>query len=352
VAAGSALHKTVSVSVDGQSFQASAFALTVSDVLHANGVALAPEDEVSPAADSPAVDGQEIEVRFVKPVTLVIDGREVTFNTHDAVLGDALDDIPVGRIENIADLGAAKFSVAHSAVLPRTGMKVRVTTPKEISFTVGGEPSTITTHAETVAALLDEQGLTMGDDDRLNQGLDERVAAGDEIVLDRVEVTTEERKEAIAFETEKRQNAKLWLGESRVVTTGSKGAATRVYQVTKVNGEADSERMVLETVTKKPKTQVVEQGTKKSANGVGINLARAAQWDKIAKCESTSNWSINTGNGYYGGLQFSRSSWVSNGGRDFAALPHQATRAQQITVANRYYAKAGYRPWGCRHVLG
>jgi len=102
-----------------------------------------------------------------------------------------------------------------------------------------------------------------------------------------------------------------------------------------------------EEILTKPVDQVSKVGTKTSANGVGINLARASMWDRIARCESGNNWSINTGNGYYGGLQFNRASWNANGGRDFAPLPHQASRAEQITVANRYYAKAGTRPWSC-----
>ena len=72
-------------------------------------------------------------------------------------------------------------------------------------------------------------------------------------------------------------------------------------------------------------------------------------WDKLAQCESTGNWSINTGNGYYGGLQFDLSSWLANGGDDFASRPDLASRAEQITIANRYYAKAGLGPWGCAH---
>ena len=61
------------------------------------------------------------------------------------------------------------------------------------------------------------------------------------------------------------------------------------------------------------------------------------------------NWSINTGNGYYGGLQFATASWLANGGDDFAPRADLASRAEQITVANRYYAKAGLSPWGCAH---
>ena len=89
------------------------------------------------------------------------------------------------------------------------------------------------------------------------------------------------------------------------------------------------------------------------AVGGSVALAAPAQastvWDAVAQCESGGNWSINTGNGYYGGLQFANASWRANGGADFAPRADLASRAEQITVANRYYAKAGLGPWGCRH---
>jgi hypothetical protein len=79
-----------------------------------------------------------------------------------------------------------------------------------------------------------------------------------------------------------------------------------------------------------------------------INLARAAMWDRIAMCESSGRWHINTGNGYYGGLQFDRNTWLSVHGDDFAPRADLATRAEQITVANRLYAQRGLQPWSCR----
>jgi Transglycosylase-like domain/Putative peptidoglycan binding domain len=79
-----------------------------------------------------------------------------------------------------------------------------------------------------------------------------------------------------------------------------------------------------------------------------INLARAAMWDRIAMCESSGRWHINTGNGYYGGLQFDRNTWLSVNGDDFAPRADLATRAEQITVANRLYAQRGLQPWACR----
>ena len=65
-------------------------------------------------------------------------------------------------------------------------------------------------------------------------------------------------------------------------------------------------------------------------------------WDAIAQCESGGNWSIDTGNGYYGGLQFNESTWLANGG---TGSPANATREQQIAVAERVAAGRGTEPW-------
>ncbi len=76
-------------------------------------------------------------------------------------------------------------------------------------------------------------------------------------------------------------------------------------------------------------------------------------WDDLAQCESGGNWSINTGNGYYGGLQFNHGTWHDYGGGEFADYPHQASREQQIAVAERLHSARGFAPWpACRVKLG
>ena len=82
-------------------------------------------------------------------------------------------------------------------------------------------------------------------------------------------------------------------------------------------------------------------------SGAGIDLSNAAMWDRIAQCESSGNWQINTGNGYYGGLQFDIRTWLGAGGADFAYRADLASREQQITIANRVYAQRGLQPWSC-----
>jgi hypothetical protein len=73
--------------------------------------------------------------------------------------------------------------------------------------------------------------------------------------------------------------------------------------------------------------------------------ADSVNWDAIAQCESGGNWQINTGNGYYGGLQFSRSTWLGYGGGQYAPTADRASRSQQIAVAERTLAGQGIGAW-------
>ncbi len=73
--------------------------------------------------------------------------------------------------------------------------------------------------------------------------------------------------------------------------------------------------------------------------------ATGAQWNHVARCESGGNWHLNTGNGYYGGLQISAQTWASFGGHHYARRADLASRSKQIDVANRIYAADGWKPW-------
>ena len=75
------------------------------------------------------------------------------------------------------------------------------------------------------------------------------------------------------------------------------------------------------------------------------SAATVSTWDKVAQCESTGDWSINTGNGYYGGLQFSASTWAAYGGTQYASSADQATKDQQIAVAEKVLASQGPTAW-------
>jgi resuscitation-promoting factor RpfA len=86
------------------------------------------------------------------------------------------------------------------------------------------------------------------------------------------------------------------------------------------------------------------------ALGMTVGLSKPAEakksvWDKVAACESGGNWKINTGNGYYGGLQFSRSTWNAFGGRRYAKTANKASKSEQIAIARRVLAGQGPGAW-------
>ena len=94
------------------------------------------------------------------------------------------------------------------------------------------------------------------------------------------------------------------------------------------------------------------------AGAAALGLAGSASaapdstWDSVAQCESSGNWAINTGNGYYGGLQFTQSTWDAYGGQQYASRADQATREEQIAVAEQTLAGQGWGAWACAYAGG
>lgn len=83
------------------------------------------------------------------------------------------------------------------------------------------------------------------------------------------------------------------------------------------------------------------------------NAAPDSDWDRLAQCEAGGNWAINTGNGYQGGLQFSPSTWNAHGGQQYAATANQASREEQIAVAEKVLDSQGWGAWpSCSSSLG
>jgi len=73
--------------------------------------------------------------------------------------------------------------------------------------------------------------------------------------------------------------------------------------------------------------------------------ARPGPWERIARCESGGRWHINTGNGYFGGLQISGSTWRAYGGHHFAAIPSRASKGEQIRIGKRIRHGQGWGAW-------
>jgi hypothetical protein len=90
-----------------------------------------------------------------------------------------------------------------------------------------------------------------------------------------------------------------------------------------------------------------------TARGAASSTMAQSKWDNLAQCESTQNWDANTGNGYKGGLQFSDATWRQYGGQQYATSADQASRAEQIAVAQKVQQEQGWQAWPhCSKRLG
>jgi uncharacterized protein YabE (DUF348 family) len=351
--------KSVTLSVDGKASTVHAFGSTVGDVLAKQDIKLTSHDVVVPAPTAKVSDGQKIVVRYGRKLTVTVDGATREYWTTATSVEAALQELGIR-----AD--SAKLSASRSMTLGRQGLTLSVTTPKAVVVRVDGRNRTATTTGATVADVLRELKVTKDSDDRVKPGLTTAITPGLKIAVQRVTASTVRDTQAIAAPVSQRNVSTLYKGQSKILEAGSAGAKVLTYKVVKVDGKVESKKLVKAAVTQRPVTRVIGIGTKSrpapkpapapapapsagNTSGAGINLSNAAMWDRIAQCESSGNWSINTGNGYYGGLQFDLQTWLGAGGGDFASRPDLASRAEQITVANRVYADRGLSPWGCAH---
>jgi uncharacterized protein YabE (DUF348 family) len=349
--------KSVTLSVDGKTSTVHAFGSTVGDVLEKQDITVGEHDVVAPAPSAKVNDGQKIVVRYGRKLTVTIDGATREYWTTATTVDGALQELGIR-----AD--SAKLSTSRSAALGRQGLVLSVTTPKDVVVRVDGKNLTATTTGATVADVLAELGVTKDADDRVKPGLATPVSKGLAIAVQRVTAKTIKTTVAIPAPVTRTSDSSLYVGQTKVVKAGAAGAKVVTYRVVWVDGKVESRKTTGAAVTQRAVARVLAVGTKArpapaptstptpdagNTSGAGINLSNAAMWDRIAECESGGNWSINTGNGYYGGLQFATASWLANGGDDFAPRADLASREEQITIANRYYAKAGLSPWGCAH---
>jgi uncharacterized protein YabE (DUF348 family) len=344
-------NKTVTLNVDGKVSSVQTFGGTVGQVVKGAKVELQPTDKVSPAADSHVQDGSVINVNLAKAVKVSMDGAERTISTTSPTVEALVTELGVAS--------SSEVSVPKDAQLAVSGSFVSISTPKTATIVADGNAAKTTTTAATVGQLLADAGVTLGASDRTSQPGNAPVVNDMVIKVSRVDASkTADATEAVPFETLTSEDADMFKGEKTVTQAGLAGSMNKSFKLVLVDGREASRTLVSQSVTAQPVTEKVTVGTKDKpkpqAAPAAANTGAAApammneaMWDKIAQCESTGNWSINSGNGYYGGLQFDISSWLANGGGAYAPNASLASKAQQIAVANTYYAKAGLRPWGC-----
>jgi len=406
-----ALTKDVTITVDGQDRNVSTLSGSVNGALAAAGLTVGEHDTLAPAGDASISDGSHIVINKGRLLNLTIDGQPVALWTTAATVEEALAEIgrdpsdyelsadrarpiPLDGLAvtastlhtiSISDRGtntsavspahtvgdlltAQKISLgASDRVTPAVGtvltegMTVSIVTLPTITVTDGtngGVP--YVTDAPDVATLLVDQGIGVNPGDIVSPALNTPLTDGMQVSVARV--TTSQTTETVEIPQPADKSVKdssMAKGTTEVKTQGHAGSAQVTYQLTMTNGVETGRTEVSRTVTTEAVATVNNVGTQSSSTSSSTTATTSStpppvssgssgvNWDAIANCESTNNWQINTGNGYYGGLQFDNRTWLGSGGGAYAPRADLATREQQIAVAEVVYASRGLSPWAC-----
>ena len=351
VAGGSVAYATkskhVTVSVDGHQQKVHTFGSTVGDALQAQGITVGEHDVVAPAIDSALDENQEISVQFGRRLVVNADGTKKVFWTTEDSVDEALSALGL-RYDN------ATLSTSRSASIGRDGLALTVRTAKPISIVRVGKAYPMKSLGATVADALKRANVTVDGDDIVRPSLGTPLKAGTKITVIKVTKKSVVETTDIPFTTKKTESDSLFEGQTKTTTEGKKGKKAVGYVVVFYDGKQVAKKAVSTKTVSKPVTEAVTVGTKekpepKPSEGSSEeppSSGNTGAWDRIAECESGGNWSINTGNGYYGGLQFSKGTWQNYGGGEYAAYPHQASKAEQIAIAEKVRdAEGGYGAW-------
>ncbi|WP_433758912.1 transglycosylase family protein [Nocardia sp. CA-135398] len=336
--------KTVTVVVDGEQMTQTTMSRNVSGVLKAAGFDVNDRDLVRPALAASITDGATITYNRAREVAISLDGKAEKVWSTGLTAGDVVDQLHLPR--------EVFVSPARNERLPLEGAELRIATPRSVSLLDGiGNPVDVRLAAPTVGEFLTAAGIPLIEQDTVEPAATTPLTDGLRIVVTRQRV--ENKVETVPLDPPENVIEDPTMNMSRTVveTPGAPGVQDVTFAVTMVNGQEVSRRPIASTVkvTAQPKT--VRKGAKP---GTEVPPVRDGDiWDALARCESTGNWGINTGNGYYGGIQFDQGTWERQGGLKYAPRADLATREEQIAIAEVTRARQGWGAWpACTSRLG
>ncbi|MDL9938217.1 transglycosylase family protein [Gordonia sp. ABSL1-1] len=338
---GVVMHKNVTIDIDGTRTSVSTMAMSVDSLLDSQGIDVASGDRVTPSLDSGFGDGQTITLNRLKTLTLDIDGKPQVVTTNSVTVDELLAERGLSHAADVANF--------RPASMPVTGGRLDLALPKQVRLVDGTVVSRPTIAAHTVGELLASLGNPLVDTDKVVPAANTPVVAGMKIDVTRVRTERATVTEAVKPPEVEKKDDSLVRNRRVVLKRGKPGEARITYEITRVNGKI-TKRVPVETVVlTAPVASTVRVGTKPGAPYV----APGSVWDALAQCEATGNWAINTGNGFYGGVQFDQNTWERWGGLEYAPRADLATREEQIAIASKTQAAQGWGAWpSCSSKLG
>jgi uncharacterized protein YabE (DUF348 family) len=331
-----ASHKTVTLSVDGSPITVTTMKSRVIDVVEENGFEVSDRDDLFPAAGEAVHQSDTIVLRRSRPLEVSLDGRDTkqvwtTASTVDEALAQL-------RMTDKAPAAASRGSR-----VPLAGMALPVVSPKTVQIDDGGTVSTVHLAAPNVAGLLQAAGVPLEQNDTVVPAASSPVVDGMQIQVTRMRIEKVTERIPLTPGNERIEDPSMNMSRQVVEDPGAPGLQDVTFAVAKVNGVETGRLPVANRVIEPARNGVLRVGAKPGTEVPPVSNGHA--WDALAQCEAGGNWAINTGNGFYGGVQFDQNTWERNGGLRYAPRADLATREEQIAIATVTQSRQGWGAW-------
>ncbi len=329
-------HKTVTLEVDGASQAVTTMKSRVIDIVRENGFQVGDRDDIYPAADQQVGDSQTIVLRRSRPLDISLDGQETkqvwtTASTVDEALAQ------------LAMTDTAPATASRGTRVPLAGMALPVVSAKTVSIDDGGVARTVRLAAPNVAALLAAAGAPLLQQDTVVPPASSPVTPGMQIQVTRVRVNKVTERQPLVPNAQRIEDPTMNMSRQVVQDPGTPGTQDVTFAVATVNGVETGRLPVANVVVAPARDSVLRVGSKPGTEVPPVSNGGA--WDALARCESGGNWAINTGNGFYGGVQFDQNTWERQGGLRYAPRADLATREEQIAIATVTQSSQGWGAW-------
>jgi uncharacterized protein YabE (DUF348 family) len=328
--------KTVTLTVDGINMRVTTMKSRVIDVVEENGFVIDERDDLYPAGDVAVHDAGKIVLRRSRPLQISLDGHDTkqvwtTASTVDEALAQ------------LAMTDTAPAAANRGSRVPLAGMALPVVSAKTVRINDGGAIRTVHLPAPNVAGLLSAAGAPLVDSDQVVPSATMPIVDGMEIQVTRNRIQQVTQRAPLPPPARRIDDPEMNMSRQVVEDPGAPGTQDVTFAVATVNGVETGRLPVANTVIAPARESVVRVGSKPGTELPPIT--NGSTWDAIAGCEAGGNWAINTGNGYYGGVQFDQGTWERSGGGRFASRADLATREEQIAVAEVTRARQGWGAW-------
>jgi uncharacterized protein YabE (DUF348 family) len=222
-------------------------------------------------------------------------------------------------------------------------MSLPVVSAKTVQLNDAGVVRTVHLAAPNVAGLLEAAGVPLMQKDAVVPPPWAPVVDDMQIQVTRIRI--DKVTERVPLPPNNAQIPDVTMNMSRQVVDdpGMPGVQDVTFAVATVNGVETGRLPVANVVVTPARDGVVRIGAKPGTEVPPVT--NGAQWDALSKCEAGGNWAINTGNGFYGGVQFDQNTWERQGGLRYAPRADLATREEQIAIAEVTRARQGWGAW-------